>query len=760
MDHFRSRLLVAVAMLIVGAIVAIPLHPAESAKPQAASSQKPEQGRAIRAVAGHLVAQQCPTPSQDAGKTSPPEQKIQAVSEEVLLDLVVRDKKGRPITDLEPQEVVVLEDGQKREITAFRYVEGDVTPLPAGGTAAESIPDPLRHINLVTLVFERLGTEGRILARQAALDFLGGEVPENVWVSVFTIDQRLYVLQKFTKDRDLLRQAIDQATTGGYTQFISLSADIRRELEDATASTQAAEAAAAGVGRGAPPGPGMGGSFAEAKLAQVMLNILRYSEAMQNEQQGRASIFSLLSLVREQRALAGRKTVIYFSEGLVVPPNQVDFFRTTISEANRANVSVYGVDARGLLTTGVTESTRSSLLDAARTSAGQVSATGSAVSRAEVMLSESTEASLRANVQGTLEDLSESTGGFLTANTNDLRVGMQRVTEDIRGYYQLAYNPPPRPYDGKFRRISVNVSRPGVTLQTRSGYFALPPSLGPGPMLLPYELPMLAVLNTNPLPRDFDYHAAVLHFDQRDKGRQCAVAIEAPLSSFKFVEHKKTRTYKAHFSLLALIKDAQGRVVKKFSPDYPLEGPLKKSEALKKGFVTYTETFDLEPGRYTVETVALDHEANKASARRSALVVPPFKDGVGMSSVAVIRRADALEPANVDPTNPLHYENMRITPNLGEPIPRTPGSELSLYLVIYPVAGLAQKPLLSVQFKKEGKVVAQGMPELPQPDAHGRIAYVGRLPAETFPPGDYEIRAVVRQGASTVEEFAFVNVSP
>ena len=131
-----------------------------------------------------------------------------------------------------------------------------------------------------------------------------------------------------------------------------------------------------------------------------------------------------------------------------------------------------------------------------------------------------------------------------------------------------------------------------------------------------------------------------------------------------------------------------------------------------------------------------------------------------MSSVAVIRRTDALEPAKVDPTNPLHYNNMRITPNLGEPILRTPGAELTLYLVIYPIPGLAQKPLLSVQFRKDGQVVAQATPELPQSDAQGRIAYVGRLPAETFPPGDYEIRALVSQGASTVEEFAFVNVSP
>jgi hypothetical protein len=299
-------------------------------------------------------------------------------------------------------------------------------------------------------------------------------------------------------------------------------------------------------------------------------------------------------------------------------------------------------------------------------------------------------------------------------------------------------------------------------LQTRSGYFALPPSTTPGvaPMLLPYELPMLAVLNTNPLPNDFDYHAAVLHFAQRGEGMQCTVVIEAPVSGFKFVEENKAKTYKAHFSLLALVKDGQGEVVKKLSPDYPLEGPLKNLGALKKGLVTFTESFELKPGRYTVETVVLDHEANRASARRTALVVPPFKQGVGMSSLAVIRRIDPLNPGDVDVSNPLQFEKMRITPNLAEPISRKPRAELALYLVIYPAAGAASKPQLAVQFRKDGQVVAQAMPDLPQPDAQGRIAYVGRLPAETFPPGNYEIRAVVRQGATVVEEFGFVSVNP
>ena len=49
----------------------------------------------------------------------------------------------------------------------------------------------------------------------------------------------------------------------------------------------------------------------------------------------------MLGLVKAQGRLAGRKTLIYFSEGLVVPKNLQEVFETTKSEANRANVTIY-----------------------------------------------------------------------------------------------------------------------------------------------------------------------------------------------------------------------------------------------------------------------------------------------------------------------------------------------------------------------------------------------------------------------------------
>ena len=128
-----------------------------------------------------------------------------------------------------------------------------------------------------------------------------------------------------------------------------------------------------------------------------------------------------------------------------------------------------------------------------------------AVTVDEVMIAENAEESLRANVQDTLGELAQSTGGFLTANTNDFKPNMQRIATDIGSYYEAAYVPVNQEFDGKFRKISVKVTRPGVTVQSRAGYFALPP--GEGSALLPFEMPLLTALTVDPPPHAFEYQA-------------------------------------------------------------------------------------------------------------------------------------------------------------------------------------------------------------------------------------------------------------
>lgn len=710
----------------------------------------------------YLLAQER-TQSQD--RRQPPT--LRATTDAILVDLVVRDKRGRPVRDLKIDEIEIFEDGKKQEIISFTPIERGALALPGGpGIVRETesrVPkaawDQPRQINLVTLVFEGLGPDGRKLGREAALDFLENELQPNTFVAVFSVDQRLFILQQFTTDRELLRQAVEQATSGTFTQFVSRSDAIQVELQRLSAMEAAAESAATPIGQ-APPGdvPQLGGNIRELLLARMSVNILQYAELLERDHQGRTSVFALLSLVREQRRLAGRKTVVYLSEGLHVPPNVVENYRTLISEANRANVSVYAVDARGLMTGGLMSSTRDLLNQTAAQSRSQVTRLGGPVSRDDVMVSESAEAALRTNTQQTLADLASSTGGFLIANTNDLREGIKQVVEDIGYYYELAYVPKSMEYDGKFRHINVRVSRPDVSIQSRSGYFALPSS--ESAPTFPYETPMLIALNNLPPPKDFSYSSAALRFGHDSDGTQYSLVMEVPLAHFSFQQNKEKNQYSTRFSLLALVKDAQGKIVQKFSQDYPLEGPLEKLESLKKGNVIFLRHFRLSSGRYTVETVAHDQQTTRTSVRRSILVVPAPQPGIQMSSLLVIRQADAVAATSwSDADNPLRYENVRIVPNLGEPISKEPNAALSLFAVIYPDDNNSEKPELNVLFLRDGQVIARGTPALPAPDAGGRIPYVANVPLSTFQAGQYEVVAVVQQGQSATQERTFFTIN-
>lgn len=685
-------------------------------------------------------------------------QTIRAVAEEVLLDLVARDRRGRAVRDLKADEVEVFEDGIRQAITSFRLVEGIAPPTPVKeGTTP---PETLRQINLVTLVFERLGDEGRKNARLAALEFLRTELPSNTFAAVFSNDLRLYVLQSFTNDRRRLGEAVEKATRASSAQLAAASAGVMLQLEHASVESELATRAALATAQANPAGSSTVMAFAEAKMAEITMRTIQVADILTREYEGRLSFSGLLSLVREQRRLPGRKTIIYFSEGLRVTPDLMVIFRSTISEANRSNVSVYCVDARGLITSEVSGVAHEILLGAESATPGISGSRDRRETSARTKVAGVSvfEAETRANVQDTLAELAASTGGFLTANTNEFGIAMRRIGEDIRGYYELTYRPPGREYDGKFHRISVGVLRPGVALQTRSGYYALPPM--PGLQVFPFEVPMLAALQSAAPPSGLDYRAVALHFGYQPDGLMHALVMEVPLSNVTFIRDRREKVYHTHFSLLALVKDAEGRAVQKFSQDCPFEGPEERMEAVRSGSFTLTRTFRLPPGRYTLETSALDWGNRKAGVQRAVLMVAPPHGDLALSSVSVVGRVDPTQPGVEESESPFRFQNMTVTPNLGEPVRRAPGAGVPIYFVVYAPGQSGRRPEMELQLVRGGRVIASSPVGLPAPDAQGRIPFVATIPVESFEPGRYEVKALVRQGRTTAEEYAFFTVNP
>ena len=611
---------------------------------------------------------------------------------------------------------------------------------------------PLVRSNLVSLVFDQLGPDARRLAARAATTFLDKGLRPNTWVAVFQIEQRLTLIQPFTNEAALLRRAVRMATS----RIDSAVLDQRAAAEQAQKDLEPflASGPEQAEGAGAPATPG---AFAAQAQAQALANMLRLSTALQRQQVATTSLYPLLALMRGHQDLPGRKTLLYLSEGLQVPANLEAVFRSTVSAANRANVSVYAIDARGLNVDRALGASADALDQARRLSQRAMESRGvGAVSKDEILVADTAESALRLNVEQTLADLSESTGGFLIANTNDFRSGTDRIAADLAGHYELTYQPAAVAYDGRFRRIEVKVARKDATVQTRSGYFALPP--GETAALLPYEVPLLAALGQPEPPRDFPVRAAALHFEDTSAGREHRLIVETRVDSLKMITDVVNKTYRMHLSLLALVKAADGSVVERFSEDYPFEGPIERAEGLKQGNIVLKRAFTLPPGAYTLEVAGQDRELGRIGTARAAFEVRAPGQGPGLSSVTLIRRVEPV-PARPDGSaDPLDVGGVRVVPNLDLPISAAANQKLSLFVVVYPRG--PELPNMTLEFRREGKPLAKAEPALPAPDPDGRVRYVGTFPIEKFPPGAYEVRVTLSGPRGYSEERAAFTLVP
>jgi VWFA-related protein len=539
--------------------------------------------------------------------------------DEVLLDLIVRDKKGKPVTDLKPEDVTVLDNGGKQKLNSFRLVSG-AEALSSSG--AKTKLDPLRQIRVVTLAFDAMNeADQRQLARSAATDLIKGDQGTNVYYSVVVINTQLLILQPFTNDRALLTKAIERATGGlSATSFASESdailAELKRNLGSQNGADQPGDLLSA-ASQTASQTINNGSDAVQAKLASVMLDMLRM-DASVAAQGARLTLSALRALVNGQKTIPGRKSVIYFTTGIYLTPELDVPFRNLMSIANRDNVTFYSVDTRGVMTSAQNSGARGQLNGATRASATDMSKLSGAVTKDQALASDNAEVSARANVQEPLRDLAESTGGFLISDSNDLRVPLRHVNEEISAYYELSYNPGIQNFDGSFRKLAVTANRKDLVIHTRNGYFALPPETRAGGVQ-PFETPLLKVLSEAKQYDDVKFQAGALLLQPKADTTAVALLLEVPLNQLQPKAAAAAMVLDLHCSMTALVKDARGEVVQRLSRDRDFQ---VTGEQLKFGHFLEKMTVLLAPGEYRLEAAAMDRESGKIGTQRSTFTVP------------------------------------------------------------------------------------------------------------------------------------------
>ncbi|MCX6631041.1 MAG: VWA domain-containing protein [Candidatus Solibacter sp.] len=671
---------------------------------------------------------------------------VKTTVDEVLLDLVVRDKKGKPVTDLKPENIIVLDNGAKQTLTSFRLVSGSEAVTSSG---AKTALDPLRQIRLVTLAFDAMTeADQRKLARTAAIDLIKGDQGTNVFYAVVVINTQLMVLQQFTNDKTALTKAIEHATgglggPGLSSESAAILAELKRNLGGGQNSADQEGNLRASAGQTASQPVNNGTDALQAKLASVMLDMLRMDTAVAS-QGARLTLSALRALVDGQRTIPGRKSVLYFTQGMYLTPELDVLFRNLMSTANRVNVTFYSVDTHGVTTASQNSEARSQLNSATRASGTAMTQTSGAVTRDQVMASDNAEVAGRANVQESIRDLAESTGGFLIGDSNDLRGPLRHVNEEISSYYEVSFTPAIQSYDGSFRKLAVNPNRKDLVIHARNGYFALPPEARVSG-IQPFEVPLLKVLSDGKNSEDVKFRAGAILLQPRAVGTSVAVLVEVPLHELQPKAGPSKVALDVHCSLAALVKDAGGEVVQKLTRD---RGFQVTPEQLKLGNFVDKMTVTLPPGKYSLESAVMDRESGKIGMQRSEFTVPAQAPGVAISSLTAMR-SYTPNAKGLDPNDPFQFQGGSVTPTMDLTVKKGPNAVLRLFFTVYQDGAIPSAPAVEIEFVQAGKVLTKVPMQLPAADAQGRIPYLMTIPAESIPSGSYEVRATARQGTTS-----------
>lgn len=448
--------------------------PAEAAP--AASSQAAPTGNQANPGPTQVQATATPEPS----KTNKPPAAVQTMKSGaayesatvlrvttrlVMLDVVATDSHGHAILDLEPTDFTVLEDGKPQKIRAFGFQH----PLPSGVKVARpalppnvftNIPQFQLSSSLNVILLDALNTPltNQSYVRQKMLHYIETMSTDSP-TAVYTLGQKLRMVQDFTTDPNILKEAVRKAN--GQPSAL---------LDNALSGEEEALY---------PPG------FFDSLPAQAQEGIENFEAertGFQTDLRVRYTLDALQSIAHWLAGYQGRKNLIWISEAFplsINPDSSVsataefagtrsysDDLTKTAELLTDSQVAIYPVDARGL--EGFTTFSAAS---------GGTNRFGSSILRGSQLGSSlSREASSLFAAHGAMDLLADRTGGKAYYNRNDLDGAVRDGVSDGSTYYMLGYYPDNKEWNGKFRKIQVKVERHGVKLRYRLGYYASDPT--------------------------------------------------------------------------------------------------------------------------------------------------------------------------------------------------------------------------------------------------------------------------------------------
>jgi VWFA-related protein len=516
-------------------------------------------------------------------------------------------------------------------------------------------------------------------AVKAAHDYVDQKLSPADLIAVASFSTALSVDQDFTSDREQLAQAIDAFGGVGGQGF---DAGTTGDADDT---------------------PDNGAAFTPDDTEFNIFNTDRRLDALQ-------------TLAGELAGIDQKKSVIYFSSGMSQQgqDNQVQL-RRTVDRANRANVSIYAADMRGLqaIVPGG---------DASTASTRGVSAFNGASTR--------NQGDRLAASQDTLTTIAEDTGGRAFFDSNSFAAVFDRVVADTTAYFVLGYTSTNPARDGRFRRIKVSLKRKDLKLEYRSGYYAARDFAHATKD--DREQQLQDQLLSDLSPTDLSAYVSTAYFRLADNRYFVPLSVIVP--GYQLPITRTTSKDKATLDVLGVVRDEQRRPVGRIRDTVKLSP--ETADDLKKKTVQYATGFEMPPGKYRVKIVVRENQDGTFGSYETDIVVPDLKrDTLKLSSVVVGTQLQAA--ARTNDRNPLARDGRELVPNVTHVV--SSGQHLYFYYEVYEPAQPV-KVLTSIAFfRGRQRVFETPLVESTQLSSADRKAAVFQfdVAASSLPPGAY-----------------------
>ena len=626
---------------------------------------------------------------------------IRTKSNLVNIDVIVKDKKGKYVADLKAEDFTIVENGVTQKIEFFDAPlssRTDTAATTAPGAQPTTPNPPAAARNYIVLVLDSQTTDITNLkqVREGTLKYVREKITNEDVVALLSVTNGLQMLQPFTQDKEKLIASLENLSVNSTSKNFEtkdLAENINAQRDILTDGAPGGEITTTAGGSAA----------ARLMIAQRVLQQFIQLRTALSLQQSRPILAALAAISEGLRPIPGKKTLVLFSQGFVNPAVLDWQVQSTIDIANRANVAIYIIDSAGLRA----NAPASGSLAPGNPLAG-VSGITNQEQRIRAVGGETVFDNVRQEGQNREYDIlyriSGDTGGKLFRGNNDLGQGLERINEEIRARYTLAYRSTNQNFDGTFRKVKIDVRRPDAQIISRNGYYAIAPEeivlLSPADKKL---LTGFASAQSNP---ELPLSVALTQFRTRDGLFTVPVALELPPGSVKFERKGDKRLMQ--LDVLGVLKTTSEKVISRLGGNFDINLSDADYQSIVNNNIFYRQDMVLAPGEYTLDLMVKDRLSGKTTAKREQFVVPEPDGEFAATNIVLSRYVEQapLPALGADgPADVFIHGRSWIRPSPGRKFQAA--DNLIMFLSVYNAANSPDtgKPLVrvTVRLMKDGQ---------------------------------------------------------